>query len=79
MLLRAIAHREASLHGMEFVPGLDLRRGQHHRCAMTNIVERDLLDTGRDIVEVCVDKGALSINGIHGHVCRQLKGLQLHR
>ena len=27
MLLRAIAHWETSLHGVELVPGLDLRRG----------------------------------------------------
>ena len=30
MLLRAIAHRGAGLHGVELVPGLDLRRGQRH-------------------------------------------------
>ena len=30
MLLGAIAQREASLHGVELVPSLDLRRGQRH-------------------------------------------------
>ena len=70
MLLRAIAHQKAGLHGVELIPGLDLHRGQRHRCAMTNTVESDLLDTGQDIVEACIDKGALSINGIHGRVCR---------
>ena len=27
MFLRAVTHREASLHGVEVIPGLDLRRG----------------------------------------------------
>ena len=70
MLLGAIAHQEASLHGMEFVPGLDLHRDQCHRCAMTNTVESDLLDAGQDIMEACVDEGTPSVNGIHGHVRR---------
>ena len=30
MLLEAIAHWEPGLHGMELMPGLDLRRGQRH-------------------------------------------------
>ena len=38
MFLRAIAHREASLHGVELILGLDLRRSQCHRCAMMNAV-----------------------------------------
>ena len=46
MFLRAIAHWEASLHGMELVPGLDLCHSQHHRCTMTNAVEGDLLNVG---------------------------------
>ena len=36
VLLGAIAHREASLHGVELVLGLDLCYGQHHQRAMTN-------------------------------------------
>ena len=36
VLLGVVVHRKTSLHGMELVPGLDLRRGQRHRCAMTN-------------------------------------------
>ena len=30
VLLRAIAYWETSLHGVELVPCLNLRRGQHH-------------------------------------------------
>ena len=78
MLLRAIAHWEASLHGMELVPSLDFCRGQRHRCAMTNTMESDLLNVGHDVMEVGIDEGAPSIDGIHGHIHCQLKGLQLH-
>ena len=78
MFLRAIAHQEASLHGMELVPSLDLHHGQRHRCAMTNAMEGDLLNTGQNVMEASVDEGAPSVNGIHGHVSRQLEGLQLH-
>ena len=38
----------------------------------------NLLDTGRDVMEAGIDEGALSIDGIHGHVRRQLERLQLH-
>ena len=31
VLLKAIAHQEADLHGVELVPGLDLCRGQRHQ------------------------------------------------
>ena len=41
MLLRAIAHWETSVHGVELVPSLDLCRGQRHRCTMTNAVDVD--------------------------------------
>jgi len=78
MLLGAVAHQEASLHGVELVPGLDLRRSQHHRCAMTNAVKSDLLDMGQNIMEAGIDEGSPSADGFHGHIRHQLKGLQLH-
>ena len=78
MLLGAIAHREASLHGMELVPCLDLRRGQRHRRAMMNAVEGNLLNMGRDVLETSVNEGTPSIDGVRGRVRRQLERLQLH-
>jgi len=75
MLLRAIAHQETSLHGMELVPYLDLRRGQCHRRTMTDSMKGNLLDTGQDVVKVGIDEGALSIDGIHDHVRCQLERL----
>ena len=78
MLLRADAHREASLHGVELVPSLDLHRGQHHRRAMTDVVKGDLLNMGRNIVETSVDEGTPSIDSTRGRVHHQLEGLQLH-
>ena len=72
MFLRAIAHWETSLHGVELVPGLDLRCGQRHRCAMTNAVEGDLLNAGRDVLEASIDEGAHSVNSIRFCVRRQL-------
>jgi len=56
---------------MELVPGLDLRRGQRHRCAMTNAMKGDLLDASQDVVEVGVDEGDPGIDGCHSHVRRQ--------
>jgi len=78
MFLRAIAHWETSLHGMELIPSLDLRRGQCHRRTMMNAVEGDLLITGRNVVEASIDEGAPGIDGIHDRVRRQLERLQLH-
>ena len=78
MLLRAIAHQKASLHGVELIPGLDLRHGQRNRRTMTNTVEGDLLNVGQNVLEASVDEGTLSIDGVHNHVHRQLEGLQLH-
>ena len=69
MLLRAIAHREASLHGVELVPSLDLCRGQRNRCVMTNAMKGDLLDVDQDVMETGVDEGAPSIDGIYSCVC----------
>ena len=63
---------------MELIPGLDLRHGQRHRCAMTDAMKGDILDVGQNIMEVGIDEGALSIDGIHGCIHRQLEGLQLH-
>ena len=79
MLLGAITHWETSLHGVELVPSLDLRRGQHHRCTMMNAVEGDLLNVGRDILETSINEGTLSIDGIRGHISCQLERFQLHR
>jgi len=46
---------------------------------MTDAMKGNLLDTGQDVVEAGIDEEAPSIYSIHGRVCRQLKGLQLHR
>ena len=79
MLLRAIAHWETSLHGVELVPSLDLCRGQRHHRTMMNAVEGDLLNAGRDVLETSVNEGTPSIDGVRGCVHRQLERLQLHR
>ena len=55
---------------MELVPSLDLRRGQRHRCAMTNAMKGDLLDVDQDILEASVDEGAPGIDGHRSHVRR---------
>ena len=67
MFLRAIAHWEIGLHGMELVPGLDLRRGQRHRHTMMNTMEtgfpmgdgpeehKDLIVEFIDVVVAIVD------------------------
>ena len=55
---------------MELVPGLDLRRGQRHRCAMTNAIKGDLLDVGRDVVEAGVDEGGPGVDDHRSHVRR---------
>ena len=79
VLLGAVAHRETSLHGMELVPSLDLCRGQRHRRTMTNTVEGDLLNTGWNVMETSIDKGAAGIDGVNNRVCCQLERFQLHR
>jgi len=33
-------------------------------------VESDLLDIGQDVMEIGIDEGAPSIDGIHGHIRR---------
>ena len=70
ILLGAIAHREASLHGVELILGLDLRRDQRHRRAMTNTMEGDFLNVGRNVLEASVDEGSSSIDGARGRICR---------
>ena len=55
---------------MELVPGLDLRRGQRHRCAMMNAVEGNLLNVGRDALETSIDEETPSIDSVRGHVRR---------
>ena len=46
---------------------------------MTNAVEGDLLNVGRYVLEVSVDEGTLSVDGICGRVHHQLERLRLHR
>ena len=58
VLLKAITHRETGLHGMELVTGLDLHRGQCHRCATMDAMKCNLLDMGQDIMEAGIDEGA---------------------
>ena len=70
VLLGAIAHREAGLHGVELIPGLDLCRGQCYRCAMMNAMKGDLLGTGWNIVETGIDEGGPGIDGRRSHVRR---------
>ena len=72
MFFRAVARWETSLHGVEFVPSLNLCHGQRHRRTMTNTMEGDLLIAGRNIVETSIDKEATGIDGINSHVRRQL-------
>ena len=79
MFLRAIAHWEASLHGMKLVPSQDLRRGQRHRRTMTNAMKGDLLNAGWNVMEASINEGTPSIDGIRGRIRCQLEGLQLHR
>ena len=70
MFFRAITRWETSLHGVEFVPSLNLCHGQCHRRAMMNTVEGDLLNTGQNIMETSIDKGAASIDGVNSRVRR---------
>ena len=46
---------------------------------MTNVMEGDLLSMGWDVLEVSIDEGTLSIDGIRGRVHRQLERFRLHR
>jgi len=46
---------------------------------MMNAMEGDLLNVSRDVLEMSVDEGTPSIDGVRGHVRRQLERLQLHR
>jgi len=64
---------------MELVLGLDLRRSQRHRRAMTNDMKGDPLDAGQDIMVASIDEGAPGIDGRRSHIRCQLEGLQLHR
>ena len=77
MFLRAVAHWETSLHGMELVPNLDLRCGQRHRRTMTNTMEGDLPNADRDVLETRVDGGTLGIDSVYGRICRKLERFQL--
>ena len=56
---------------------MDLCRGQRHHRTVTNAVEGNLLNMGRDALETSGDGGTPSIDGIHGCVRRQLERLQL--
>ena len=77
MFLRTIAHWETSLHGVELVPSLDLCRGQCHHRTMTNAIEGDLLNANQGVLETSVDRGTPGIDGVYGHVHRQLERFQL--
>ena len=77
MFLRAVAHWETGLHGVELVPSLDLRRGQRHRRTMMNTMEGDLPNADRDVLEMNVDEGTPSIDRVYGSVRRQLERFQL--
>ena len=70
MQLEVVAHREASLHGAELVPGLDLRHGQGHQRDAANAMKGDLLDSHQDIVEAGVDEEDPGINGQRSRVRR---------
>ena len=63
---------------MELIPSLDLRRDQRHRRTITNAMKGDLLNVGRNVMEASVYEGTPSVDGIRGHVRRQLERLQLH-
>ena len=43
MHVEIIGHREAWLHGVEVMHGLDLHRSQSHRYATTNAMKSNLL------------------------------------
>ena len=70
MSLRAVANREANLHGVEGMPGLDLRRSQRHRHIVTNAVEGDLPNVDQDVLETSIDRGTLGIDSVYGRVRR---------
>ena len=72
-VLRAVAHWETSLHGMELVHSLDLSRGQCHRRTMTNAVKGDLSNMGWDVSETSIDRGTPGIDDIYGRIHRQLE------
>ena len=55
---------------MELVPGLDLHRGQRHRCAMMNAMKGDLLNVGQDVMEAGVDEGGPGVDDHRSHVRR---------
>ena len=78
MFLRAVAHWKTSFHGVELGPSLDLCCGQRYRRTVTNAVEGNLLNAGRDVLETSVNGGTPSIDGVHGRVRRQLERFQLH-
>ena len=78
VLLGAIAHWETNLHGVELVPSLDLCHGQRHRRTMTDTMKGDLPNVGRNILEMSGDRRTTRIDGICGHIRRQLERLQLH-
>ena len=75
MFLRAVTHWETSLHGMELVPSLDLCHGQRHRRTMMNIVESDLPNADRDVLETSVNRGTSHIDGVRGRIRRRLERL----
>jgi len=75
MQVGVIGHREAWLHGVKVMPGLDLRRGQGHCRTAVNTVEGDLLDACRDIMQTVVVERAPGIDGRRSRVRCQLEVL----
>ena len=65
-----IGHREARLHSVKVMPGLDLQYGQGHRCAAVNAMEGDFLDACQNIMQAVVEERALSVDGRRSHVRR---------
>jgi len=78
MHVGVIGHQEARLHGAKVMPGLDLRQGHGHRRATVNVMEGDLLDARRDIMQAVVEERASGVDGRRSHIHRQLEVLQLH-
>ena len=61
------------------MPSLDLHCGQGHHRATVNVVEGDLLDARRDVVQAVVEERAPGVDDCRSRVRRQLEVLQLHR
>ena len=65
-----IGHREARLHGVKVVLGLDLRRGQSHHCAATNAMQGNLLGAHRDVVQTVDEQRAPGVDDRRSYIHR---------